>query len=111
MKEIANAAFGLAINTAETAEEDALRQPVECPVGKPELLIAAPGDSTSTGTVTWQAVHEEALPSIQPVSVVAKVAKLLTSHCQYLRLEHPIHWKKGYLHQKVLLSLRANREP
>ena len=59
---------------------------------------------------TGEAAQVNAPPRVEPVSVVAKVTKLLINQDQFPRLEYPIRWKDGFLHQKVRTSLHANHQ-
>jgi hypothetical protein len=110
MNRTANAALGFTVEIAPTISINASPQPDGCLVGKlllpaPPPTVPMPPEAASGGTG-----QVNAPPPVETVSVVAKVTKLLINQDQFPRLEYPIRWKDGFLHQKVRTSLHANHQ-
>jgi len=84
--------------------------PGECRPGGLRLASPSPTAPLPPEATHGQAAPDGALPLVEPISVVAKVAKLLANLDHYPRLEYPIRWKDGYLHQKVRTSLHPNHQ-
>jgi len=80
-----------------------------CIVDEPHSPTPSPAAPTSVGATARQAAQGGVPPPAKPGSVVAKVAKMLTSRGHDLRLEHPAGWENGYVRQKVLMSLQAKQ--
>jgi hypothetical protein len=110
MKAFATAIMGFCNEPEPTAGMNPPPQPGACPAGEPNLPSPAPAVSAPSDATASRPVQGETLPPARPVSVVAKVAKILINQHHDSHLERRAHWEEGCLHQKVLTSLNANHQ-
>jgi hypothetical protein len=80
-----------------------------CIVDQSSPPSPAPVDREPAGATACQADQEDMPPAAQPVSVVSKVAKLLTGHNPNSIWDHPLRRKDGCSYQKVMLTLQAKQ--
>jgi hypothetical protein len=80
-----------------------------CIVDQSSPPTPAPAEREPAGATACQADREDMLPIAQPVSVVSKVAKLLTCHSPNSAWDHPLRQKDGCSYQKVMLSLQMKQ--
>jgi hypothetical protein len=95
------------VSPGKTAGVNAPTQFGICIVEETHPPAPSPAAPTAS-SATARRVDKADVPA-KPGSVVAKVAKLLTSRGHELRLEHPAGWQDGYVQQKVLVSLQAKQ--
>jgi len=112
MKEFATAIMGFCDEIEQAARMNTPPKPGAGPAGEPNLPAPAPAPAPSApaDATASQTVQPESLPPARPVSVVAKVAKILINQHHDSHPEHPAHWEDGYLQQKVLTSLNADHQ-
>jgi hypothetical protein len=80
-----------------------------CIVDQSSPPTPAPPERERAGATACQAEGDDMLPLAHPVSVVSKVAKLLTGRSPNSVWDHPLRQKDGCSYQKVMLSLQTKQ--
>ena len=107
MKEFATAIMGFRDEIEQLAGRHTPPQTGGSPAGEPGLPAPAPAGSAPLEATSSRTVAREMLPLAKPLSVVAKVAKLLGNQPHDPVPERPAHWENGCVHQKALASLNT----
>jgi hypothetical protein len=93
----------------ETAAVNAPPQFGICIIDEPPSPTPAPADPASSGATARQTAQGDVPLPAKPCSVVAKLAKLLSSNGYNLQMEHPNSWEDGFIQHKVLTSRQAKQ--
>ena len=109
MKEFATAIMGFRDEIEQLAGRHTPPQTGGSPAGEPGLPAPAPAGSAPLAAASSRIAAREMLPLAKPLSVVAKVAKLLVNQPHEPGSEPPARWENGCVHQKVLTSLNADQ--